>query len=478
MGKYSRLGENTLLVFIGNTGAKLIGLLMLPFYTRWLSVEDYGTIDVLNVYITLILCLISASIAEAIFIFPKGQTSEKQKIYFSSGLFFVFISLIVTAILFKIIVLFFAYREVSNRFITSIWYIYFLLATIFIQQYIQQFTRSIDKIRVYSTTGIVLTLSTAIFSFLIIPKWGVFGYIFSLIFSNLLAAIYSFVFSGARKYLSIVSIQKKSCKEMLGYSIPLIPNSIMVWLINAINRPIMEKYLGLHSIGIFAVANKFPGIISVASSIFLTSWQISVLEEFGKDGYTSFYNKIFRLITMSFFFLFFIIAFCSKLIIKLFASSQYFEAWKYMPLLTLSVILSSISAFCGSNFSAARKSKYYFYSSVCGAITSIISNFILIPILNIYGAVIATSLCYMAMLVLRVYYGWKYVKIDGIIFYLFVLIISIAFIIVNLCVGKMFVRIMIEIALFVLFLILNFYSIKQAIIMLKKYLLKKIGNEI
>ncbi|MDR0364995.1 MAG: polysaccharide biosynthesis protein, partial [Bacteroidales bacterium] len=84
MGKYRRLGKNTLLVFIGNMGAKIIGLLMLPFYTRWLSVEDYGTTDIINVYVSLLLGLATACVAEAVFIFPKGQPVERQKAYFSS----------------------------------------------------------------------------------------------------------------------------------------------------------------------------------------------------------------------------------------------------------------------------------------------------------------------------------------------------------------------------------------------------------
>ena len=88
MGKYSRLGKNTLLVFIGNAGAKLIGLLMLPFYTRWLSVEDYGTTDIITVYVTFLMYIVTCSLAEAIFVFPKGAEREKQKSYFSSGVAF------------------------------------------------------------------------------------------------------------------------------------------------------------------------------------------------------------------------------------------------------------------------------------------------------------------------------------------------------------------------------------------------------
>ena len=74
MNKYKRLGKNTFLVFIGNTGSKLIALVMLPFYTSWLSVEDYGVTDIINVYVSFLVSIVSCCIAESIFIFnPKDQ---------------------------------------------------------------------------------------------------------------------------------------------------------------------------------------------------------------------------------------------------------------------------------------------------------------------------------------------------------------------------------------------------------------------
>jgi O-antigen/teichoic acid export membrane protein len=331
MGKYSRLGKNTLLVFIGNAGAKLIGLFMLPFYTRWLSVEDYGTTDIINVYVTLLLGLVTACIADSVFIFPKGQQKEKQKSYFSSGLFFSFLSLLVTAFLFKIADIIFENKEISNSFTNNIWFIYGLLVTSFVQQYVQQFTRSLDKMKVYSVTGIVSTCCTALFSFFAVPKWGVFGFVFALIFANLSATIYSFLFSGAFRYLAISTIRKTTCIEMLKYSIPLIPNAIMWWLVGALNRPLMENYLGMKSIGIFAVANKFPGILTMVFSVFAISWQISVLEEFGKEGYSTFFNKIFRLLIVGLMFCFFVISISGKCFVSVFTTEEFYEAWKYIP---------------------------------------------------------------------------------------------------------------------------------------------------
>lgn len=106
MGRYSRLGKNTLLVFIGNAGAKLIGLLMLPFYTRWLSVADYGVTDIITIYVTFLMSIVTCCIAESIFIFPKDAETEQQKRYFSSGIAFLSVSFCVTALCFAWQILF------------------------------------------------------------------------------------------------------------------------------------------------------------------------------------------------------------------------------------------------------------------------------------------------------------------------------------------------------------------------------------
>lgn len=458
MGKYSRLGKNTLLVFIGSAGAKLIGLLMLPFYTRWLSVEDYGTTDIINVYITLLLGVATACISESVFVFPKGQPREKQRSYFSSGLFFSLISLSVTAVFFQGVRTFFEYREISNSFTTNTWLIYGLLAATFLQRYVQQFTRSIDKMVVYSITGIVLTGCTALFSFLIIPHRGVYGYVLAMILANFTAAIYAFLFSGSFRYLNFRSIRKGPCIEMLKFSVPLIPNGVMWWLVSALNRPMMESYLGMNSVGIFAVANKFPGILAVVFSVFITSWQISVMEEFGKEGYSNFYNKMLRLTVFGLMSLFFIISLSSKLIVQIFVTADFYEAWKYIPVLTLGVIFSNIAGFAGCNFSATRESKYFFYSSIWGAIAAVGFNFILIPKFGIMGAAVSILMSFAVMAAARIMYAWKYVKIQNPKWFLIILSVGIATIVVMLTVQFIWLK-----GLLIVFFLLIFMGMNMGL---------------
>lgn len=97
-----------------------------------------------------------------------------------------------------------------------------------------------------------------------------------------------------------------------------------------------------------------------------------------------------------------------------FTSLDYLDAWIYIPVLTLGVFFSCVSGLAGSTFSAVRKSRYFFYSSVYGGLSSIVFNFLLIPLWGIWGAVLSVVLSFMVMSVSRVAYSWTYVKLTHI----------------------------------------------------------------
>jgi O-antigen/teichoic acid export membrane protein len=410
---------------LGNFGSKAISLLMLPFYTKWLTLQEYGTVDLIGIYATLIIPIATLAISEAIFIFPKNQGKEKQCEYLTNGIIFSSFGLILTAIIFIITNYIFLFFNAKNIFTEFTWLIYWLTAISFSQSFFQQFSRSIDKIKIYSITGIILTLFTAFFGILLIPKYGVFGYVISQIGALFISSIYTFFFSRAYSFFKVSLIKKSTIREMLIYSTPLIPNSIMWWLISSINRPIMEEHLGLSSIGLFSVANKLPSIISMVFSIFFISWQISVIDEFKKSDFSIFYNRVLRFIFVMLVLISCFMAFFSKILIIIFADNKFIDAWQYIPLLTLSAIFASISGLVGANFSATRESKYYFYTSLWGAVASVVFNLVLIPKMEILGAVLSILFAYIIMAVMRIYYSWKYVKIDDLPEYALMIVINV-----------------------------------------------------
>lgn len=428
--KYKRLGINTILVLIGNIGSKLVMFLLVPFYTRWLSVDDFGTADTVMTYAILLLGIAALSIGEAIFVFPKDKSFNVQQEYFSSGIAFLVFSTIVSSVALFGIEFIVERYGLHGIFVDNIPLIVGILIAMLLQHFVQQFTRSINKMAVYSTTGIVLSLANVLFSFLLIRKYFVVGYAITFMLSYFVAAIYSFFMSKSYKFFSFKAICKERCIEMLKFCVPLIPKSVMWWLASSLNRPLMESYLGIAAIGMYAVVNKIPNIINIIYVSFTKSWVISVIEEFKSEKFNEFYNKVLKTSVLFLFVMLIVICMSSPLVMKIMASPSYYAAWTYIPFLTLAAVFVNISSFIGSVFSASKESKYIFYSSCITTIAAIVFNYVFISWLGFIGACIALIFTMASDTVSIIFFSRKYVKYDNILTYVVLLIIVVVYLLI------------------------------------------------
>jgi len=430
--RYKRLGKNTFLVFLGKAGSSIIGLLMLPFYTHWLSTNEYGTVDLITTYSSILMGIMTCCIADSIFIFPKESDDNGKTRYFTSGLVYEVIASFCVGIIFLLLQYLSDCYSLRGVFFERIWFVLAFAICQFLQQYSQSFTQSLDKMKVFSITGILYTLAIALFSFILIPRYGLNGYLFAMIYANILATFFTVIASRSYKYLSISGYDREHLVRLLRYGLPLIPNGLMWWLVNGLNRPVMESSLGLDALGLYAVANKFPGLLSTMVGIFGTAWNITMLEEFGKPDFNRFFNRTVKMLFFLMIICGCVISACSKLIVTLFADPTYFDAWKYIPVLTLGVVFQYFSGIVGGVFMAEKKSKYFFYSSIWGAITSLIATIICIKFWGLQGAAIAVSLSFFVMAVARLVYAWKHINEMRLSWYILVTLLYIIFIVLVL----------------------------------------------
>lgn len=407
MGKYKFLAKNSLMVFIGNIGSKLIGFLMLPFYTTWLSVDDYGASDLVSVYVSLLLPFVSYSLTDAIFVFPAKSNFNKQCSYFTTGLFFVLLNLLLVAGLFFVITSYVSWDV--NVFTQYVWYIYMLLISSFFQTYFQQFCMALDKMYVFSFTGVLLAITTAIFGFFLIPRHGIHGYLVSLILANLVTLFTTIIIARLYNYIDVRKISRPLLIEMLKYSVPLIPNSLMWWLIASFNRVTLETYAGVYYIGLYAVANKVPGIMTSLFNPLTNAWKLSVVKEFESHEFVVFYNTIGKILITTVALGTIFLGLISELIVKNLTASDFHIAWIYSPIILLSLTFVAFSAAIDPIFLVFKKSKYYLYSSIAGALIGVVANFGLVPIIGIWGATISLVLSHAAIAVTRLFFSEKYI---------------------------------------------------------------------
>lgn len=410
-GKYKRLGKNSLLVFIGSIGSKLMAVLMLPFYTAWLSVREYGDVDLISTYVSLIMGVVTLCITDAIFRFPQGKKKQAQRIYFSSGISVVAVSLITFGIIY--FALLHSLQNIQWGVLGNYSiYIYILLIFSFLQLYLQQFSRSIDRMSVFVLSGIILTTVTVLVSFILVPIWGIDGYILSQLIGFLVASSYTIIATHAYSYFSYKYVSVRAVKEMLSYSIPMIPNATLWWILGTSNRLFLEYYHSTESVGIFAVSNRFPSVITMVFNTFFLSWQMSVLEEFEKPDFRQFYNRVLKLCFIVLTGIGFLLCLFSYWLVSFLADPAYLDAWRYIPFLGIAAIFSSLSTLMGTMFMATKATRYFLTTSFWGGMVCLILNFLLIPYFGIMGATISLLIAHFIIMCLRTVRSEQFVQLD------------------------------------------------------------------
>lgn len=264
---------------------------------------------------------------------------------------------------------------------------------------ISQFVRGIGRVRQYAINGILTTIITAGLNILLIVQWqqGVDGYLLSMIVAAAISDFYLFIVSRGFNLFSIRHLNKKLLGSMLIYAVPLIPNSIMWWIINGSTRYFILFFIGAGANGLFAVANKIPSILSIATNIFSQAWQLSAFEEQDSSDKAGFYTSVFKNYYTVLFIGASIILIITKPLIIYTVGQQFSSSWELVPFLLLASMYQSFSGFLGTTYTASLQTKGVFTTSILAAMVSFIANLVLLPIIGVYGAGIGTCLGFVAM---------------------------------------------------------------------------------
>lgn len=408
MNREKQLVKNTAIVAIGQICTKFISFFLLPLYTALLSTEEYGTVDLLNTYVSLLLPLIFLQIDQAIFRFlidVRDKDEEKNKLITTTLL-----TISVQAFMYIGVYLLFG-RFIHNE------YKYFLatnvIATMF-SNIMLQISRGLGDNTSYSLGSLITGAGTIILNvlFIVVFKWGAYGMLTATLIANIMCTLFIFFRKRIYRYLKINNFSKIELKKIWKYSVPLVPNQLSWWIINASDRTIVTYFLGLGINGIYSASNKFSGIISTFFSIFNITWSESASIHFkDKDSSEYFSNIVNSTMKLFVSFCFGIIAFMPFVFRFLITGDSFSNAYYQIPILMHATIFNICVSLFGSIYVALKKSKEIAKTSIYAAIINIVVNLALIKFIGLYAASISTLVSYLAMTLYRYFDVQKYIKI-------------------------------------------------------------------
>lgn len=400
MNKYKKLGQNIILLTLGNVGSKLITFFLVPLYTSALTTEQYGTTDLIFTLYNLLIPVVTVEVYFALMRFSLEKDADHSQLFTGS----VCISAIGILILILCRPIFVSYAVIAPYF----WLFIGFCFTNCFNTVLLYFARGIDHVHDYAVATIINTASVVALNiiFLLRLHLGITGYLLAYTCSHFLACMYLFVRLKVWRYwISPLHLDRELLGKMVVYCIPLIPNTISWWVSNQSDKLIIILFDGIALSGIYAIAYKIPSVLSVISNIFINAWQISSVEDFGSESSRRFYENIYNKYHSVQILMTSCVMLLCRIAARILFKKDFFEAWHYVPVLTVAVMFHAMGSFFASVYTAAKKTKGIGISTVAGALINIGLNFLLIPRYHAYGAAIATLISYIVIVVVRIWHS-------------------------------------------------------------------------
>lgn len=407
MSKGKDLAKNTVIVSIGKICTQLITFFLLPVYTAVLSNEEYGVVDLLNTLTSLLLPIATLQIEQGIFryLLDCRENKEKQTTLITTVSKFILVQSAICILIFLC-----ASPFIHNE------YKYFLMANLLmgiLSSISLQICRGLGDNKTYAVGSFITGALTVILNviFIVVFKWGAYGMLIATAISNFLCAIYVFVKKKIYKYIDIKQNDKKLLKDIIKYSVPLIPNMISWWIVSASDRTIISAVIGVAQNGIYSAANKFSGIFSTLYSVFNLTWTESASININSEDRDEFFSKIFDFIVRFFGSLCLGTIAVMPFVFGILVNEKFAESYYQIPILILGSVFNILVSFLGSVYVAKKLTKEIAKTSIIAAIINIVVNIALINQIGLYAASISTVIAYFAMFIYRWIDVKKYVSI-------------------------------------------------------------------
>lgn len=394
--KKASLSKLTLIYMIGNFSSRILSFLLVFVMTYTLTREEIGKYDLIITTISLIVPFVSTQIdaAQLRWLLDAPDKAAKDKIFNTVFLYLAF-NIVCYSVLFFVAYFIFRIEYALYIYVLSVFQV--MLPTL------QQGVRGLGKNKLYAYTGVIYSLlyvSATVF-FLYVLKASVEGVLVGNIIATSLVVIFLIIKNKWYENFKLQRPDKALLKNLINYSLPLLPNSISWWLVGSSTRYVILLYLGVQANGIFAISFKYPTIIMMLSNVFNLAWQEKAIKLSSADNIKAeaglILDKYIRLLLGAII----VLSSCSKFIMFHLVDKNFFEAWKYMPILLYAVFLQALAAFYGVGYLSSKKTRGAFVSSIAGGITTFGSSFLFVQFMGLYGISCSILLGYLVMLLIR-----------------------------------------------------------------------------
>lgn len=375
----------------GGTAALARGLpiLLLPFYTRVFTPHEYGIVDLLTVLAVFVNLTLALEISQGVGRFyAEARDLDDRVAYASTALWFtlaVYTAFAVAAYaaaepLGKAI-LGTAERGVVHAAVLSMW----VGGVFYLSQ--NQLRWRLDPWRFAGTTLTYACVASAV-TITSIEEFsaGVRGVFYGQLAGAAAGALVGLL-QAREDYAFRLDLAK--LREMLAYSLPLVPSSVGVFIAYYVDRFAIRKLMTLSDVGVYAAGYRVAsivGLVTVAAQGALTPL---ILTHYARPETPRELARIFRYFLVLALGILLIASMFARLLLTAFTTRQFYAADRLIPLLVSAIVLSNLYIFAPGLF-IAKQTRRFATVNIASAAANTALCLALIPFIGLLGAALAT----------------------------------------------------------------------------------------
>lgn len=388
--KVLELIKNMGILAIGGICTKAINFLLLPLYTYLISVEEYGTIDLLTTISSLMVAMVSFQMYEAIFKYATIQRGNLREIKIIFTNIWVF-SVCACFLFSTICAIVFLFLDFVGK-----WYIVSAVVSTIFLYVTTRSSRSLGHNKLYSFANFISALVMIVLNllFLVILKLPSLTILYAYVIGPLVGGFICVLADRLWQYWDLCLFDKEKIKEYLRYSIPLIPNEVAWWVIHTSDRLVVVTFLGLYSTGLLTVATKFSVAYSTIFGFFYAAWVEQCFLHYSTDSGRENIQKLIPKIFVGFCYFTCIFIIACMYAYPIAIDSAYNEAYILVPWYLIAVLLNVFIGLVSPIYLIVNDTKAVMYSTIIAGLINFLANVLLIQHIGILSAPIAAIIGY------------------------------------------------------------------------------------
>ncbi len=412
------LFKQSIIYGIGQAFLSLSAFLLMPIFTNpyYLSVENYGIWQVLNVTMVVLVNILGLGMATTLFRFYYTENDRDAKAIVGSTIFG---ALVFFSLLFYLFTIFIIHPLIlDNLTINSIvlkyidWIV--LGAVLQVLSIVPlNILRAEERPWQYITFQVIqfILLITTLLVFLVYFNWQLAGMVWG----------YIIAFAGNFLFLMLSYIKKihwklniPLLKKMLRFGLPLIVLQLGGWVLTVFDRYIITSYFGYEATAIYSAGYQLGSIINLAIiTPFSIAWGPFMFKVFNLSDAKIIYARTLTYITFISLYVAMVITVFSNELLNVFTQSTiYFQARPIITLVSMGYVFYGMYFVYTSGLNITNKTYYFPGIIIVASVFNIVANFLLTPHWGIQAAAVITIISYALLAFLTCLFSQKHYYIQ------------------------------------------------------------------